>query len=155
MSDVAARCPSEEELLQAMSSEEWPQLSKHIEGCSACQSLLAITEAIRHDIGLAQREAQLPSAQWIIFQAEIRRHRDAAARVTLPLERVGRFAFVAGLVVILAALYSVGSAVFGNRGGLSPGSGATSQPAGLLIAVAAVPVMLLVTIVLQILWTED
>lgn len=155
MSDELAGCPSEEQLLLAISSEERNQWSQHVECCAACQSLVLVIGAIRHEGGRAQGQAQLPSAQWTLFQAEIRRRRDGAHRATLPLAMAGRFGFIAGLVAVLAAWYWTGSSAVGGTGSLSVGAGTGLQSPGLLIAVASVPVVLLVMLVLQILWAED
>jgi hypothetical protein len=153
MNDQGKGCPSEEQLRQAVSTDELHKWTEHIGGCSECQALIAVVDAIRYESHLAQGQARPPSAQWILFQAEIRRRRAAAAKVTLPLKMVGRFAFLAGLVVAMAVWYSVRSGVTSWRETLSTGS---NQPAPVLfIAAASVPVFFVLALVLRILWTED
>lgn len=153
MNDQGKVCPSEEQLLQAISTDELPRWTEHIGGCSECQALMAVVDAIRYESHLAQGQARPPSAQWILFQAEIRRRRAAAARVTLPLRMVGRFAFLVGLVVAMAVWYSVGSGVTNWRESLTT---ASNQPAPILfIAAASVPAFFVMALVLRILWTED
>jgi hypothetical protein len=153
MNDQGKECPSEGQLLQVVSTDELSRWAEHIRGCSECQALAAVVDAIRHESQLAQGQARPPSPQWILLQAEIRRRRAAAAKVTLRSERVGRFAFVAGLVLAMAAWWSVGSAVTSWRGSLSTGP---NQPAPVLfIAAASVPAIFVVALVLRILWAED
>jgi hypothetical protein len=106
MNNEAARCPGEDELLRAIANdEEWSRWSRHVETCSTCRSLVVVAEAIRHETTAAERQAPVPSAQWILFHAEIRRRRDAAASVTRGLRRVDGFGFAAGLAAILIAWY--------------------------------------------------
>src|SRR5260370_5886660 len=151
MNDQGKGCPSEEQLLEAISRDELPKWAEHIGSCSECQALMAVVDAIQYESHLAQGHARPPSAQWILFQAEIRRRRAAAAKVALPLEMVGRFALVAGLVVAMAVWYSVGSGVTNWRESLSAGS---NQPAPVLvIAAASVPAFFVVALVLRIPWT--
>jgi hypothetical protein len=66
---------------------------------------------------------------------------------------VGRFAFLAGLVVAMAVWYSVGSGVTRWREAISTGS---NQPAPVLfIAAASVPAFFVMALVLRTLWAED
>ena len=153
MNDQRKECPSEEQLLQAASTEELGKWADHIAACSECQALMAVVDAIRYESHLAQGQARPPSARWILFQAEIRRRRAAAAKVTLPLKMVVRFAFLALLVVAMGVWYLVGSGVTSWRESLSIGS---NQPTPVLfIAAASVPAFFVVALVLRILWAED
>ena len=106
--------------------------------------------------GAAFSTALLPTncaKEPILFQADMRRRRAAAATVTLPLKMVGRFAFLAGLVVAMAVWYSVGSGVTSWREAVSTGS---NQPAPVLfIAAASVPAFFVMALVLRTLWAED
>lgn len=153
MTDQRKRCPSEEQLLRAVPTDELSEWAEHIRVCSECQALMAVVDAIRHESQLAQDQARPPSPQWILFQAEIRKRRAAAAKVTLRLERAGRFAFVAGLIVAMAAWRSFGSAITSWRENLSTGSNQVAPV--LLIAAASVPAIFVVALVLRILWAED
>src|SRR6266480_5502676 len=103
MNDQGKGCPSEEQLLQAISTYELSKWTEHIGSCSECQALITVVEAIRCESHLAQDQARPPSTQWILFQADIRRSRAAAATVTLPLKMVGRFAFLFLFLVTRAA----------------------------------------------------
>lgn len=153
MNDQGKGCPSEEQLLRAVPTDELSGWAEHIRGCSECQALMAVVDAIRHESQVAQGQARPPSPQWILFQAEIRRRRAAAAKVTLRLERILQFAFVAGLVIAMAAWCSVASAVTSWRESLSTGP---NQPAPVLFVVAAsVPAIFVVALVLRIVWAED
>jgi predicted anti-sigma-YlaC factor YlaD len=153
MNDQGRGCPTEEQLLQAISTDELPKWTEHIGGCSECQALIAVVEVIRYESHLAQGQARPPSTQWILFQAEMRKRRAAAATVTLPLKMVKRLAFLAGLVVIMVVWYSVGSGVTSWREGLSTGS---NQPAPVLfLAAASVPAFFVMALVLRTLWAED
>jgi hypothetical protein len=153
MNDQGKGCPSEEQLLQEISTRELPRWTEHIGGCSRCQALVAVVDAIRYESQLAQGQARPPSAQWILFQAEIRRRRAAVAKVTLPMKMVVRFALLAALVVAIAIWHSVGSGATSWRESLSLGS---NQPAPvLLIAAASVPAFFVMALVLRILWAED
>jgi predicted anti-sigma-YlaC factor YlaD len=153
MNDQGKGCPSEEQLLLAISTDEWAKWTDHLGSCSACQALMSVADAIRHERPLAQGQARLPSVQWILFQAEIRRRREAATKIAVPLKIVVRFALLAGLVVAMAVWYSVGSGVISSRESLSIG---LNQPTpGLFIAAASVPAFFIVALVLRILWAED
>lgn len=153
MNDQGKGCPSEEQLLQAILTDQLPRWREHIEGCPECRALMTVVDAIRYDRHLAQGQARPPSVQWILFQAEIRRRRAAAARVNLPLRMVGRFAFLVGLVVAMAIWYSVGSGLTSWRESITT---ASNQPAPVLfIAAASVPAFFVMALVLRILWTED
>jgi hypothetical protein len=153
MNDQGKGCPSEEQLLQAISTDELPKWTEHIGGCSECQVLIAVVEAIRCESHLAQGQARPPSARWILFQAEMRRLRAAAATVTLPLKMAGRFAFLAGLVVAMAVWYSVGSGVPSWREAVSISSNQLAPV--LFIAAASVPAFFVMALVLRTLWAED
>ena len=143
-------CPHEAQVLRAIRSGELPLWSVHLESCSECRSLLAVVRALTEEAGQARLQAQPPYAQAILLRARIRSRQAAAARATLPLRWAARLGYVAACLLALAWLISIGpTEVFG----VPPGGG--SQPAGLLIAIAAVPAMLLVTAVLRILWAED
>jgi predicted anti-sigma-YlaC factor YlaD len=146
-------CPSEEQLLRTVRTDELSGWAEHIRVCSECQALMAVVAAIRHESQLAQGQARPPSPQWILFQAEIRRRRAAATKVTLRLETVGRLAFVAGLVVAMAAWRSLESAVTSWRESLSTGSHQLAPV--VFIAAASVPAIFVVALVLRILWAED
>jgi len=153
MNNQGKGCPSEEQLLQASSTDELARWTDHIGACSECQALISVVDAIRHERHLAQGQARPPSAQWILFQAELRRRRAAAAKVTLPMKMVARFAFLAGLVVAVAFWYSAGSGVPRWRESLLIGS---NQPAPVLfLAAASVPAFFVVALVLRTLWAED
>jgi hypothetical protein len=153
MNDQGKGCPNEEQLLQAMSTAELSNWREHIGSCQECQSFMAAVDAIRYENNVAQGQARPPSAQWILFQAEIRRRRAEVAKGTLPMKMVARFAFLAGLAVTMGVWYSVGSGVTSWRETLSTTS---NQPAPVLfIAAASVPAFFLVTLVLRTLWTED
>lgn len=155
MSNEAVRCPGEDELLRAIANdEEWSRWSRHVETCSTCRSLVVVAEAIRRETAAAQQHAPVPSAQWILFQAEIRRRREAGARVTRGLRKVNGFGFAAGLAAILIALYSAGSDVVAGTRSISAGATA-AQSLGLLVSLVAVPVMVVVTVILRLLWAED
>jgi hypothetical protein len=148
-------CPSEEQLLRALSNDELLQWSPHVEGCSACQAFIAVVEAIRHESTAAKLGVEPPSVQWILFYSELRRRREAAVRVMLPLRWVSNCGLAAGLIIACAVLYSAPTPIFGDSGWLMSNTRVASQPVGLLVAIATIPVMLLVTGVLRTIWAEE
>ncbi len=147
MNSEITECPLAD---QPFGAADW---SLHVESCPACQSLMSVASAIRAEAGEACREADPPSAQWILFQAELRLRHEAANRAAWPLRWMARVGVLAGMVGSLAAVYAatpeIASALRSSESIQSP------QPLGLLIPTTMVPLILLMTCVLKTLWAED
>lgn len=155
MSSLIEGCPTEEQLLRALWNDDLIQWSEHVAVCSKCEAFISVVQAIRQEAVESRLVAELPSARWMLLHSEIRRRREAADQVTLPLRWMTGGGFAAGLIAVAAALYAANPTVFFVVPSLTGSAGPASQPLGVLIAVAAIPVMLLVTCVLRIIWAED
>jgi hypothetical protein len=155
MSNLNAGCPTEEELLKALSHGDLSQWSKHIASCSKCEDLVTVVHAIHDDAELARRNAEVPSARWMVLHAEIRKRRESAQKAIRPLRWMTLGGYTVALAVVIAALRGALPTLFLGGPSVTMSNRIVSEPLGSLIAVAAVPIMLLVTSVLRTLWAED
>lgn len=155
MNSLIEGCPTEEQLLRALSNDDLIQWSEHLAVCSKCDALVSVVQAIRQEAVLSRQPAELPSARWMLLHSDIRRRREAADQVTLPLRWMAGGGFAAGLIIFSAALYTANTTIFLGAPDLTRSAGSASQPFGVFIAVATIPVMLLVTCVLREIWAED
>jgi len=155
MSSLIEECPTEEQLLRALSNDDLIQWSEHVAICSKCDAFISVVQAIRQEAVVSRQVAELPSARWMLLHSEIRRRREAADQVTLPLRWMAGGGFAAGLIVVAAALYAADPTIFLGVPSLTDPTAHTSQPFGVLIAIATTPVMLLVMCVLRVIWAED
>jgi hypothetical protein len=155
MSSLIEGCPTEEQLLRALWNDDLIQWSEHVAVCSKCEAFISVVQAIRQEGVESRLVAELPSARWMLLYSEIRRRREAADQVTLPLRWMTGGGFAAGLIAVAAASYAANPTVFFGVPSPTGSAGRASQPLGVLIAVATVPVMLLVLCVLRVIWAED
>jgi hypothetical protein len=155
MSSLIEGCPTEEQLLRALSNDDLIQWSEHLAVCSTCDAFISVVEAIRQEAVASRQVAEVPSARWMLLHSEIRRRREAADQVTLPLRWMTGAGFAAGLIAVAAALYVANPNVFFGVPSPTGSARHASQPLGVLIAVATIPVMLLVMCVLRVIWAED
>ena len=155
MSSAIEGCPTEEQLLRALSNDDLIQWSGHLAVCSKCEAFISVVQAIRLEAVTSSQVAELPSARWMLLHSELRKRREAADRATLPLRRMTGGGFAAGLIVFAAAWYAADPTIFFGVPSLTGTAPHTSQPFGLLIAIATIPGMLLVMCVLRTLWAED
>jgi len=147
MNDEITECPLAD---QSLGAADW---SLHIESCAACQSLISVAGAIRAEAGEACRQADPPSAQWILLQAELRRRQEVANRAAWPLRWMARVGVLACMIASFAAVYSAAPEIAGAL--RSSESVQSPQPLGLLIPTTMVPLILLMTCVLRTLWADD
>jgi predicted anti-sigma-YlaC factor YlaD len=155
MSNLEAECPTEEELLGGLLNGDLSQWSEHIASCSKCEAFVTVVHAIHDDAELARRNAVVPSGRWMVLHTEIRKRREAAQRATLPLRWMTVGGYTVALAVVIAGLCGAIPTLFLGGPSVTIGNEVVSEPLGSLIAVAAVPITLLVTTVLRILWVED
>ena len=155
MSSVIEGCPTEEQLLRALSNDHLIQWSEHLAVCSKCDAFISVVQAIRQEAVASRQMAELPSARWILLHTEIRRRREAADQVTLPLRWMAGGGFSACLIIVAVALYAANPTVFFGVPSLTGTAPHASQPFGVLIAIATMPVVLLVMCVLRVIWAED
>ena len=155
MSSVIEGCPTEEQLLRALSNDDLIQWSEHLAVCSKCDAFISVVQAIRQEADASKQMAELPPARWMLLHSEIRRRREAADQVTLPLKWMAGGGFAAGLIIVAAALYEANPTVFFGVPSLTSTAPHASQPFGVLVAIATMPVALLVMCVLRVIWAED
>jgi hypothetical protein len=155
MSSLIEGCPTEEQLLRALSNDDLMQWSEHVAVCPKCDAFISVIQAIRQEAITSRQVAELPSARWMLLHSEIRRRREAADQVILPLRWMAGGGFAAALVVVAAALYAADPKIFLGVPNLTDTATHASQPFGVLIAIATIPVMLLVMCVLRVIWAED
>ena len=155
MSSVIEGCPTEEQLLRALSNDDLIQFSEHLAVCSKCDAFISVVQAIRREAVASRQTAELPSARWMLLHSEIRRRREAAGQVTLPLRWMAGGGFAAGLIIVAAALYAANPTVLFGVPSLTGAAPHASQPFGVLIAIATIPVVLVVMCVLRVIWDED
>jgi hypothetical protein len=155
MSSLMEGCPTEEQLLRALSNDDLIQWSEHLAVCSKCDAFISVVRAIRQEAVASRQVAEVPSARWMLLHSEIRRRREAADQVTLPLRWMAGGGFAAGLIVVAAVLYATDPTVFFGVPSLTGTAPQASQPCGVLIAIATIPMMVLVMCVLRVIWAED
>jgi hypothetical protein len=155
MSGLIEGCPTEEQLLRALSNDDLIQWSEHLAVCCKCDAFVSVVRAIRQEAVTSRQDAEPPSARWMLLHSEIRRRREAAEQVTLPLRRMAGGGFAVGLIVVAAGWYAADPTIFLGVPRLLGTAPQVSQPFGVLIAIATIPVMLLVMCVLRVIWAED
>lgn len=111
-------CPREQEVAALVKSGRWPDaceagLRTHVDTCARCMDLLVVSNAFQRDRFHLMNRAQLPSADLLMWRAQLRRRNSAVERVGRPIKRAQFFALT--LNVILAA----GLLVFQARQGLN------------------------------------
>jgi len=155
MSSLTEGCPTEEQLLRALSNDDLMQWSEHLAICPKCDAFILVIQSIRQEATMSRQVAELPSASWMLLHSEIRRRREAADQVMLPLRWMAGGGFAAGLIVIAAVWYAADPKIFLGVPGLVGTAPQAPQPLGVFIAIATLPVMLLVMCVLHVIWAED
>jgi hypothetical protein len=106
-----AECPREREVLDALSSNRWPDrlgddLSKHVEGCAFCKDLGLVAQALSADFSTAIEQAKVPSAGLVWWRAEIRARQDSIQTASRPIA-LAHYIGVAGATVVALALLSL------------------------------------------------
>ena len=106
-----AECPREQEVLDALSSNRWPDrlgddLSKHVEGCAFCKDLGLVAAALSADFSTAIQQARVPSAGLVWWRAEIRARQESIRTASRPIA-LAHYIGVACTALIALALLSL------------------------------------------------
>lgn len=101
-------CTHEKELAALLHDGYWPdacpaELRAHVEGCSSCRSLVAVTRAFRAERAAASAEPRLDSAGVLWWRAQLRRRNAALQRLGRPL--LGAQIFTVVLVLAAAGAF--------------------------------------------------
>jgi hypothetical protein len=104
-----AECPREQEVLDALSSNRWPDrlgddLSQHVEGCALCKDLGLVAEALSADFSTAIQQARVPSAGLVWWRAEIRARQDSIQTASRPITLAHYIGVACAGLVALALL---------------------------------------------------
>ena len=84
-------CPREIEVLDAVTSQRWPErvtheLRMHVAGCPVCADVAEVAGALYEDQHAALKEAaELPSAELVWFRAQARARADASRQAARPI----------------------------------------------------------------------
>jgi hypothetical protein len=110
-----AECPREQEVLDALSSNRWPDrlgddLWQHVEGCAFCKDLGLVAQALSADFSTAIQQARIPSAGLVWWRAEIRARQDSIQTASRPITLAHYIGVAcAGLVALaLSSLFDFG-----------------------------------------------
>ena len=86
---VAAECPREADVLEAIAFGRWPDrcgdLAVHAASCDVCADLVEVARALHDDRASLCREAQPPAAGMVWWRATIRARAEAARTATQPI----------------------------------------------------------------------
>lgn len=102
-------CPREPEVLDAVTSGQWPEradegLRQHAAECPLCQDVAEVAHALQADHDVAMKDVQIPSASVVWWRAEMRARHEAARVAARPISIVQAFAAAATVGVGLALL---------------------------------------------------
>jgi hypothetical protein len=103
-------CAREAEVVEAIATDRWPtveaDLAAHVEGCAACQDVVAVARAMHAEHAAAYQEAQgrVPSAGIVWWRAELRARQEAARVAARPMTLVHALAGACGLSAVLTML---------------------------------------------------
>jgi hypothetical protein len=97
-------CSFEKEITQALKSGHWPEgcapeLRAHVDACAQCRDLVLVTQAFQQARSESAKEAPLGAPGLIWWKAQLRRRREATARVSRPVTVAETFALVLTLAV--------------------------------------------------------
>jgi hypothetical protein len=106
-----AECPREREVLDALSSNRWPdrlgdELSNHVDRCAFCKDLGLVAEALRADFSTAIEQARVPSAGLVWWRAEIRARQDSIQTASRPIA-LAHYIGIACAGLVALALFSL------------------------------------------------
>ena len=86
---MIAECAREADVMEAVAFGRWPaycaELVAHVASCEACADLVEVARALHDDRESLCREAQMPAAGMVWWQATIRARADAARTATQPI----------------------------------------------------------------------
>jgi hypothetical protein len=104
-----AECPREQEVLDALSSNRWPDragsdLSNHVEACAFCKDLALVAQALSADFSAAIEQAKVPSAGLVWWRAEIRARQASIQTASRPIALAHYLGLACAGLVALALL---------------------------------------------------
>jgi hypothetical protein len=86
---VVMDCAREDDVLEAVAFERWPdhaaELAAHVATCACCADLVEVVRALHDDCEAACRKAPVPPAEMVWWRATIRRRADAARTASRPI----------------------------------------------------------------------
>ena len=98
-------CPREDELLDALGAGYvGPELTEHVNGCTACSELHLVAGAVLSDRVDAVAEANVPSSGTMLFKMQMRYRREAQATARRSL-LVGQAMTLAVAVIVVVAVF--------------------------------------------------
>jgi predicted anti-sigma-YlaC factor YlaD len=98
---------------QAIAQGHWPsscpaELRAHVESCTTCRDLAAVTEAMLSARAVSVAQPQLPPAGIVWWRAQLRRRKEAVERINLPIWIAQIFAMSLCLLMVAGLLASRG-----------------------------------------------
>ena len=101
-------CSRESELKRQLDQGHWPDacstdLRQHVNACVSCRSLIAVSQAFRHERARALPSARLESPGVLWWRAQLRRRRTAMEQVSRPL--LGAQIFAVAITLVAATLF--------------------------------------------------
>lgn len=119
-----AECPREREVLDALSSNRWPDrlgddLSNHVTACAFCKDLALVAQALSADFSTAIEQAKVPSAGLVWWRAEIRARQEAIQTASRPIALAHYIGVACAGLVALALLSLIDFGGLTNLSGFS------------------------------------
>src|SRR5437868_5922023 len=101
-------CPREQEVLDALASNRWPDhlshdLASHVEACALCRDLGLVAETLQADFSAAMDQAKVPTAGLVWWRAQIRARQQSVVAANRPIT----IAHYIGLAVTAAAVIAL------------------------------------------------
>ncbi|MGH9371692.1 MAG: hypothetical protein ACRD15_09195 [Vicinamibacterales bacterium] len=105
---MTLQCQFEEDLLDALAANRWPErsepaLRQHVSACAICTDVAEIASAFFEDRDVARTEAPVPSASGVWWRAQIRAREESARMAARPIAVVQAAATVCAAAVSIAA----------------------------------------------------
>jgi predicted anti-sigma-YlaC factor YlaD len=163
---IAAHCPRELEVLEAVNTGRWPhsvgnELREHAGDCSDCRETVAVASALILDRRALEANVSVPPSGAVWWRMQMRRERDVREAAARAVRRVHA-------VVISAVIIAIATAVlmtpllrrgafwlFDTARGTSASLAAAPLPATTLIVLAAVAWLVFTPVVLYLAVARD
>jgi hypothetical protein len=105
---VKLQCPFEQDLLDALATNRWPDraeagLREHVAACAICSDVAEIASAFFEDRECARGEATIPSASGVWWRSQIRAREESARLAARPIAVVQAVATICVAAASIAA----------------------------------------------------
>jgi hypothetical protein len=102
---VRTECPREPEVIEAVTTSDWPgdgALRSHVSACRTCSDAVTLLQTLASERDRLIDQAQVPSAALVWWRAQIRARQEAARAVAQPIAFAQGLAVAVGLGIAAA-----------------------------------------------------